>query len=367
MWQSQRDRHSTESAHRALARDILQQESAALLAASQMLGTEFDEAIELLLACRGSIVVTGMGKAGLVGRKIAATLASTGSRAQYIHPAEALHGDLGCVSRDDLILILSHSGTTEEVVRLLPLLRQFGVPIVALTGRPKSPLGRAADVVLRLPELPEAGPLGLAPSTSTTAMMALGDALALVTSHGRGFAAEDFARFHPGGSLGQLLSPVDDLMRSLDRCRVGCEEETVRDLFVRLGRPGRRTGAIMITDSAGQLTGLFTDSDLARLFEERREAALDRPVREVMTIGPTVVARGALVREAVERLAHRHISELPVVDEHGAPCGMIDITDVVAWLPSESLRWNNQDGHADASESSLNLLNPYPTQLRESA
>jgi arabinose-5-phosphate isomerase len=279
-----------------------------------------------------------MGKAGLVGRKIAATLASTGTRSQFLHPAEAIHGDLGRVTPEDVALVLSHSGKTEEILRLVPLLRQFGVPLIAMTGACDSLLSRNADVVLRLGEVSEAGPLGLAPSSSTTAMMALGDALALVLSHARGFAAEDFARFHPGGNLGMLLSPVEDVMRSLDRCRVGSEHETVRELFVRLGRPGRRTGAMMLTDNQGRLSGLFTDSDLARLFEERREETLDRKIAEVMTVGPTVVQRGMLVRDAVERLASRHISELPVVDAEGRPCGMIDITDVVSWIPSDNVR-----------------------------
>ncbi len=300
------------------------------------LGARFCEAADLLFECRGSVIVSGMGKAGLIGQKITATLASIGTRSHYLHPAEAMHGDLGRVHRDDVMLIFSQSGETEEVLRMLPSLAEFGVPMVAVTCRPKSSLGRAAAIVLDLGPIEEACPLGLAPTTSAAAMLAMGDALALVVSRMRRFEASDFARFHPGGSLGFRLSRVEDNLRPLDECRVANEKQTVRGVFVGLCRPGRRTGAIMLVNDDGQLTGLFTDSDLARLFERRNESALDAPICTVMTARPLCVRQGAPMSQAVELLGQRKISELPVVDAAGRPLGLIDVTDIVSHLPKES-------------------------------
>jgi arabinose-5-phosphate isomerase len=212
-------------------------------------------------------------------------------------------------------------------------LGEMGVPILAMTARAGSKLGQAATVVLELGPLDEACPLGLAPTASTTAMLALGDALALVTSRMRNFAREDFARSHPAGSLGRKLSKVDHHLRALARCRVAPEERTVRQVFVDLSIPGRRTGAIMLVDGEGKLSGVFTDSDLARLFEHRREQDLDRPIREVMTARPVTVRMGTRMIDAVAAMAQRKISELPVVDAEGRPVGLIDVTDVVGMFP----------------------------------
>jgi arabinose-5-phosphate isomerase len=311
------------------AREILRLEAKAIWELSDRLNKSFCQTVELLYACRGSAIVTGMGKAGLVGQKIAATLASLGTRAHFLHPAEAFHGDLGRIHPDDVVVVLSQSGETAEVVQLLPSLREFGVPIIAITAATTSTVGNAARVVIELGQLEEACSLGLAPSTSTTAMLAVGDALALVLSKLRGFRAEDFARFHPGGALGRKLRRVDDVMRPLAECRTAGDRQTVREVIVACGKPGRRTGAIMLTDAAGRLTGLFTDSDLARLFERRDEAALDRPIREVMAARPTTVLAGTRVRDAVALLAERKFSELPVVDAAGRPIGLVDVTDVV--------------------------------------
>jgi arabinose-5-phosphate isomerase len=316
-----------------LARQIIEQESRTLLKVAQRLDPQFCLAVEYLYECRGSVIVCGMGKAGLVGQKIMATLGSTGTRSHCLHPAEAVHGDLGRVHPDDVMLILSQSGETEEIVRILPSLAELGVPIVAITARADSTLGHAAAVVLELGALDEACPLGLAPTSSTTAMLALGDALALVTSRMRNFAREDFARSHPAGSLGRKLSKVDHHLRALAQCRVAPEEKTVRQVFVDLSVPGRRTGAIMLVDAAGRLRGIFTDSDLARLFEHRREQALDRPIREVMTARPVTVRMGTKMIDAVAAMAQRKISELPVVDAEGRPIGLIDVTDVVGMFP----------------------------------
>ena len=311
------------------AREIIRAEADALLAMSERLQTDFNAAIDLLVNCRGSVIVSGMGKAGLIGQKIAATLASTGTRSHFLHPAEAVHGDLGRVHADDLMLVLSFSGETGEVVDLMPSLRGFATPIIAITGKPNSTLARGANVTLNLGPISEAGSLGLAPSTSTTAMLALGDALALVASRIRGFGREDFARFHPGGSLGRKLAKVDEVMRPLSQCRVAGESKTVRDILVELGQPGRRTGAIMTVDSQGKLSGIFTDSDLARLLENNRDDALDGPLTDVMTCSPKTVEVDRRMSEARSLMAENKISELPVVDAAGKPVGLIDITDVV--------------------------------------
>jgi arabinose-5-phosphate isomerase len=315
------------------ARTILEREGRAILAVAEQLDEHFETAVSLLCNCRGSVLVSGIGKAGLIGQKLAATLASTGTRSHFLHPAEAIHGDLGRVGRDDVVLMLSQSGETEEIVRLLPALRSFGIPLIAITASKQNTLGRAATVTLPLGTLEEADPLHLAPSTSTTAMLALGDALALVASGRKGFRAEQFARFHPGGSLGRKLSRVEEYMRSIGECRVARDGETIRQVFVAHRLPGRRSGATMLVDENGVLSGIFTDSDLARLFEQNREGNLDRPVAEAMTRCPKTIPLGSKMLEAVFLMAEKKISELPVVDDRGHPRGMLDITDIVGAFP----------------------------------
>jgi arabinose-5-phosphate isomerase len=317
-------------------REIIQHEAKALGDLAGRLGADFEQAVDLVYACRGAVIVTGMGKAGLVGQKLSATFASTGARSLFLHPGEAMHGDLGRVHKDDVAIVLSSSGETEEIVRLLPSLVGLGVPLIAITCRANSRLAKAARVTLHLGNLEEACPNRLAPSTTTTAMLALGDALALVVSRLRDFTPADFARFHPGGSLGLKLSSVDDVMRPLSECRVAHDSHKVREVFVEASRPGRRTGAIMLIDDEGRLAGIFTDSDLARLLEQRDDAALDREIRDVMTAKPTIVRSGTPLPIAVEILAQRKFSELPVVHEDGKPAGLLDITDVVALLPHET-------------------------------
>jgi arabinose-5-phosphate isomerase len=321
-------------------RQIVLLESKALEKIASRLDGEFCRAVRFLYECRGNVIVTGIGKAGLIGHKIMATLASTGTASHFLHPAEAVHGDLGRIHCEDVVLILSQSGETDEVVRLLPPLAELGVPILAITASASSTLGRAAAVVLELGPLEEACALGLAPSTSTTAMLAVGDALALVTSRQRNFGREDFARFHPGGSLGNKLSKVEHHCRPLDHCRVAEESQTVREMLVRVSKPGRRTGATMLVNKEGMLTGIFTDSDLARLFEHHRDGELDQPVSNVMTHHPLAVPVGSMMTDAVAIIAERKISELPVVDAEGRPLGLIDITDVVALLPKDALPAN---------------------------
>lgn len=318
-------------------REIVRQEAEALLALSRKLDASFCAAVELVLNCPGSVIVSGMGKAGLIGQKLTATFSSTGTPSHFLHPGEAVHGDLGCVQSQDVLLALSNSGETEELLSILPTIQHLGLKIIAITASASNSLGQRADVVLPLGRLREACPWGLAPSTSTTAMLALGDALALVTSQAKGFTPQKFARFHPGGSLGQRLKPVRDLMRPMEQLRVGYEHATVREVITQGARPGRRSGAILIiTPDDGALVGLFTDSDLARLLESRRDNCLDAPITEVMTRDPLTIRSTALFADVVDLLSERKISELPVVDEFCRPVGLIDITDVIGWLPTDA-------------------------------
>jgi arabinose-5-phosphate isomerase len=322
----------------AFARDVLRTEAAALDAEAGRLGSGFLGAVDLLFEGPGRVAVSGTGKSADVGQKIAGTFNSTGTRAYFLDPTRAVHGDLGMVHPDDVALLLSYSGESEEMIRLVRPLRRQARAVVALTGNATSTLAREATTALAIGALEETCPLGLAPSTSTTVMLAVGDALAFVLSRMRQFKHEDFARLHPAGSLGRRLLPVEAVMRRGAALRLASGEDTVRAVFAHARRAGRRTGAVMLTDEAGRLCGLFTDSDLARLVEQRRDAALDRPVREVMTARPITVAPGTRVSEAVEILQRHRISELPVVDAGGRPVGLIDITDVLALLPLADAR-----------------------------
>ncbi|MCC9607564.1 KpsF/GutQ family sugar-phosphate isomerase [Blastopirellula sp. JC732] len=337
-------------------RTIIQQEASALTAIAERLDDRFCHALELVMQCPGDVIVTGMGKAGLIGQKIAATFASTGTPSHFLHPAEAIHGDLGRVDQNDVILVFSQSGETEEVVRLLPSLKSLGARIVAVTANESNTLARAAEVILPLGPIVEAGANRLAPSTSTAAMLAIGDALALTCSWQRGFRPEDFARYHPGGSLGRKLALVDEVMRPLHECRIARCDQTVRDVFVGACRPGRRTGAIMLVCSEGKLEGLFTDSDLARIFETGRTELLDHEISSVMTKSPKTVTSGVRVQAALEAIAKLKISELPVINAAGQPIGMMDITDLVELSPSNA----GEEATAEKPESPWTV--PFPNQ-----
>ncbi len=318
------------------AKQIIAAESDVLQQLSRELDVQFSAAVDLLLRCRGRIIVTGMGKAGLIGQKIAATFSSTGSPAHFLHPAEAVHGDLGCIAAADVLLALSNSGETDEIVRLLPSIKQSGTSLIAVTSRATNTLGAAADIVLALGSHSEVGQLQLAPTASTTAMLAMGDALAIVVSEEKGFTRADFARFHPGGSLGLQLKTVRESMRRGDALRIADERQSIREVLVGHRGPDRRTGAVMLVNEQGRLTGLFTDSDLARLLERRADRQLDRPITEVMTPAPITISQQAQLVDAVALLSERRISELPVVDDAGKPVGLIDITDVISLLPDGS-------------------------------
>lgn len=317
------------------ARGILRAEARALDAVADRLDDGFEAVVERIDACHGRIAVTGVGKSDLIGRKLVATLNSTGTRAYPVDATAALHGDLGMVHPDDVVLVLSHSGESDELIRLLGPLRQAAAALVAITSNPNGTLARAADAAVVYGPVTECCPLSLAPSTSTTVMLALGDALAFEVMRRRGFTAEDFARFHPAGSLGRKLARVEAYMRTGADLRLAPADDTVRDVFARSARRGRRTGAIMLTDADDRLCGIFTDSDLARLFERRGDAALDRPVREVMTAQPRTIEAGRRMAEALDVMHGQKISELPVIDPDGRPVGLLDITDLLDLLPVE--------------------------------
>ena len=333
-----------ESKNQALleqAAAVLRSEATAILDAADMLDESFCTAIELLQNCTGSVVVTGMGKAGLIGRKISATLASTGTPSHFLHPAEAMHGDLGVLRNDDLMLAISQSGETAEVTQILPHVKSRKIPLIALTSQRNSTLGQFASVVVETGRLVEADSLGVAPSTSTTVMLAIGDSMSLVLSGNRGFSHDDFAARHPGGSLGMRLLRVEEKMRPVACCRLARPEDTVRQVFAR-PLPSRRTGAVMIVSAEDHLVGIFTDSDLARLFGNRQDDALDRPIGEVMTSEPISVPEGTRLEDAVSLLDTHRVSELPVVNGRGCLSGLIDIVDLVGGdLSARSKDLNN--------------------------
>lgn len=317
------------------AQEIIRTEAAALRLVADRLGPTFLAAVDLIFHGVGRVALTGTGKSADIAQKIAGTLNSTGTRAYVLDATRAVHGDLGMVAPQDVVLALSHSGESEEIVRLLVPLRELAAAIIGLTSNPDSTLARKADVAIVIGPLSEVCPLGLAPSTSTTAMAAVGDALAFVLADMRQFGREDFARFHPAGSLGRKLMKVEAVMRAGEQLRRAPATATVREVFS-LRTRGRRSGAVLIVDGDDRLLGLFTDSDLARLFEQHRDEALDRPIAEVMTRAPLTVPTGTRLLEAVDILQRHKISELPVVDAAGRVVGLLDITDLIGLVPAEA-------------------------------
>ncbi len=317
----------------ALARRVLRAEADALNLVADRLGASFDAVAEVLARCRGRVAVTGVGKSADVGQKLAGTFNSTGTRAYCLDATRAVHGDLGMVHPDDVALVLSHSGDGDELRKLLAPLKLAAAGLVGVTGSAGGALARTADAAIVYGPVTEACPLSLAPSTSTTVMLALGDALAFTLSDARQFTADEFARFHPAGTLGRKLATVEAYMRRGTELRLAPAAATVREVFAQVRHTGRRTGAVMLTHPDGRLAGLFTDSDLARLFERADDGAFDRPVGYVMTPHPVTVGRSARMGEAVELMQARKFSELPVVDEDGRPVGVLDITDVLGLPP----------------------------------
>lgn len=315
---------------RALAMETLIIEAQALTAMADRLGDAFAQATQRLLQCQGRVVVMGMGKSGHIGRKIAATLASTGTPAQFVHPAEASHGDLGMITPADLVLGISNSGESEELTVLLPLIKRMGVPLVAITGRPQSTLGRHADVVLDASVDKEACPHNLAPTASTTAQLAMGDALAVALLDARGFKADDFARSHPGGALGRkLLTHVSDVMRaSADVPRVPLHADLMT-LMREISAKG--LGMSAVVDADDRVLGIFTDGDLRRLIEKTGSSADLRSLtaQDVMHPNPRTVQAGALAVEAAGLMEASRITSLLVVDGAGRLCGALNSNDLM--------------------------------------
>ncbi len=310
-----------------LARDTLDIEAAALQGLKARLDQRFVRAVEMMLHVRGRVVVTGMGKSGHIGRKIAATLASTGTPAMFVHPAEASHGDLGMIKPVDVVLAISNSGESDELVAILPVLKRQGVPLIAMTGGLQSSLARHAEVVLDSSVEKEACPLNLAPTASTTAQLALGDALAVALLDARGFKPEDFARSHPGGSLGRrLLTHVSDVMRSGDAVpRVG-PEASFSELMQEMSRKG--LGASAVVDAASRPVGVFTDGDLRRLIEKGQDLRALK-AGEVMHAQPRTVLRDALAVEAADMMEQYRITSILVVDSEGVLCGALNSNDLM--------------------------------------
>ncbi len=309
------------------AAEVLRTEAQAVEALVSRIGEPFVDACRIVLDCRGRVVVSGMGKSGHVARKIASTLASTGTPAFFVHPGEASHGDLGMITRDDVLLALSYSGTTEELLRIVPLVKRRGAKLIAMTGHPESALARLADVHLDAGVDREACPLNLAPTASTTAALALGDALAVALLDARGFGEEDFASSHPGGALGRrLLTRVEDVMRTGDALPVVSSGARLAQAILEVTR--KRMGMTAVLDDAGVLLGLFTDGDLRRLFERGGDLhALS--IDDVMTRRPTTVRGAMLAAEALHIMEERRITQLPVVDDAGRLVGALHLHDLL--------------------------------------
>ena len=310
------------------ARRVLDIEADALQRLRDSINDSFTRACELMLDCRGRIIVTGMGKSGHIANKIAATLASTGTPAFFVHAAEASHGDLGMITAEDVVLALSNSGETSEVLAILPVLKRKGTPLVSITGRPGSTLAKMADVHIAVEVNEEACPHNLAPTTSTTAALAMGDALAIALLEARGFSAEDFALSHPGGSLGRrLLLLVDDIMHCGEQLPSVSEDTPVASALLEVSRKGLGMTAVVAAD--GRLAGVFTDGDLRRLLDHRDMNLHDTPISKVMTRDPVTTRSGHLAAEALQIMETRKINALLVVDENRHPVGALNMHDLL--------------------------------------
>ncbi|WP_457281901.1 KpsF/GutQ family sugar-phosphate isomerase [Polaromonas sp. P5_D5] len=311
----------------SLARKTFEIEAAAVLGLVGRLGDEFAQAVELMLQCRGRVVVMGMGKSGHIGRKIAATLASTGTPAMFVHPAEASHGDLGMIKAIDVVLAISNSGESAELTMILPVLSRQGVPMVAITGGAQSTLARHARVTLDSSVAQEACPLNLAPTASTTAQLALGDALAVALLDARGFKEEDFARSHPGGALGRkLLTHVSDVMRSGDAVPQVLADTSFTDLMREMSAKG--LGASAVVDGSRRVLGIFTDGDLRRLVEKGVDLRSSK-AGDVMRANPRTIQPDSLAVEAVALMEQHRITSVLVVDDAGVLCGALNTNDLM--------------------------------------
>ncbi len=310
-----------------LAREVLTIEAEGVAHLVQKLDQSFIQAVDLVFRAQGRVILTGVGKSGIVARKLVATFNSTGTRALFLHPVEAMHGDLGMVSKDDVVLALSNSGETQELTILLPSLERLGSPLIAFTGRLNSTLGRASQVVIDTGVPREACPLGLAPTASTTAMLAMGDALAVALLTKRGFQASDFQRVHPGGSLGTRLSlAIREVMLTGDHIPLSRPEETLAQAIREMG--AKKLGTTLVVDQEGKLSGIITDGDLRRALEKFGQI-LDKPAQEIMTRKPYTVGPETLASQALELMEQKAIMVLPVVDQQGKVTGIVHLHDLL--------------------------------------
>lgn len=308
------------------ARRVLEAEAEAVRELADRLDEGFLRALDLLQACRGRVVVTGIGKSGLVGKKIAATLAATGTPALFLHPAEGVHGDLGMVVRGDVVLAISNSGETDELLLLLPALKRLGVPLIVLTGNPRSTLAQHGDVVVDVSVREEACPLNLTPTTSTTAALAMGDALAVALLGRRGIQPDDFALLHPGGNLGRRLLRVEDLMHRGQEVPMVRETTPMPEVVLEMTQ--KRLGTTSVVDAEGRLIGIITDGDLRRALQ-RDPGVFARTAAEVMTRSPKTVGRHELAAKALEVMEHYAITQLLIVDASRRPEGIIHLHDIL--------------------------------------
>ncbi|MCY3001487.1 MAG: KpsF/GutQ family sugar-phosphate isomerase [Planctomycetota bacterium] len=311
------------------AREVIRVEARTIARLEQLLDQRFVMAIDLLLECRGKVVCTGMGKAGLIAQKVSATLASTGADSIYLHPAEALHGDLGRIRPGDVLLALSNSGETAEVKVVVPVARKIGAKVITLTGNTQSGLAQLSDIVLDIGRVDEACPLGLAPTASTSAMLALGDALAMVLSAERRFSREEYALYHPAGSLGRKLMRVVEVMRRNAELPLVPVGATLSATLRIMGHTPGKPGAALVVATDGSLAGIFTDGDLRRLVAERGELGREDPIDRFMTKSPKSVRPDQLLEEAERLLREFRVDQIPVLDEHNRPVGLLDVQDIL--------------------------------------
>jgi len=310
-----------------LGQAVIETEAQAVFELASRLDERFETACELLLACKGRIVVTGMGKSGHIGNKIAATLSSTGSPAFFMHPGEASHGDLGMITRQDTVLAISHSGFTNELLILLPLLKRLEVPLITLSGNPDSTLAQAANVNLDLSIRQEACPLGLAPTTSTTVALVMGDALAIALLQARGFSADDFALSHPGGALGKrLLLRIDEICHQGNELPITSEHATIREALLEV--TAKKLGMTCVVNSSGILTGIYTDGDVRRTLTREYDINTT-PLQDVMTRNCRTIKPGLLAAEALALMQKHSITSLVVVDEANRPTAVVHLHDLL--------------------------------------
>lgn len=309
------------------AKEVLEIEANSILKMKDSIGEEFDKAIEILYNCKGRVIVTGMGKSGLIGKKIAATMSSTGTPAYFLHPAESTHGDSGVITRNDVIIAISNSGETQELMNLLPLIKRFGCPMIGMTGNVNSTLGKTSDVVLDISVEKEADTLGKAPTASTTATLAMGDALAVCLMQEKGFTKEDFLMFHPSGKLGKGLTyKVKDLMITGERMPIVSENETFQNVIKTIS--DYKLGMAMIVNSSKQLSGVLTDGDIRRTIIKHSDTS-NLSVSNVMTVNPKRITEDAYAASALNLMEKYSITALAVVDENNIPVGVIHVHDLL--------------------------------------